>query len=109
MERVRSTVKDNPANHDPLTYLPDGRYSHVLQVQERLSFFRFLLKDGQLWLCAPQARQIWHCLVERAIFVADREACFKWFSKLMGEEPDLDPEVNREFFEAQILQLDLAS
>jgi ubiquitin carboxyl-terminal hydrolase 9/24 len=32
MERVRSTVKDNPANHDPLTYLPDGRYSHVLQV-----------------------------------------------------------------------------
>ncbi len=24
----------------------------------------------------------------------------------MGEEPDLDPEVNREFFEAQILQLD---
>ncbi|KAK4027909.1 probable ubiquitin carboxyl-terminal hydrolase FAF-X [Daphnia magna] len=106
MERVRSTVKDNPANYDPLTHLPDGRYSHVLQVQERLSFLRFLLKDGQLWLCAPQARQIWHCLVERAVFVADREACFKWFSKLMGEEPDLDPEVNREFFEAQILQLD---
>ena len=24
----------------------------------------------------------------------------------MGEEPDLDPDVNREFFEAQILQLD---
>ena len=59
-----------------------------------------------MWLCAPQARQIWHCLVERAIFVADREACFKWFSKLMGEEPDLDPEVNRDFFENQILQLD---
>ena len=30
----------------------------------------------------------------------------KWFSKLMGEEPDLDPEINREFFENNILQLD---
>ena len=38
--------------------------------------------------------------------MADREAWFKWFSKLMGEEPDLDPEVNRDFFENQILQLD---
>jgi ubiquitin carboxyl-terminal hydrolase 9/24 len=32
MERVRSTVKDSPANYDPLTHLQDGRYSHVLQV-----------------------------------------------------------------------------
>ena len=34
--------------------------------------------------------------MERAISVADREACFKRFSKLMDEDPDLDPEVNRE-------------
>jgi hypothetical protein len=32
MERVRSTIKDSPANYDPLTHLQDGRYSHVLQV-----------------------------------------------------------------------------
>lgn len=32
MECVRITVKDNPASYDPLTYLPDERYSHVLQV-----------------------------------------------------------------------------
>ena len=76
------------------------------QVQERLSFLRFLLKDGQLWLCAPQAKQIWNCLAESAVFPHDREACFKWFSKLMGEEPDLDPEINREFFENNILQLE---
>lgn len=42
-------------------------------------FARFLLKDGQLWLCAPQAKQIWKCLAENAVFLCDREACFKWY------------------------------
>ena len=28
-------------------------------------------------------------------FANHREQCFKWFSKLMGDEPDLDPEINR--------------
>lgn len=65
-----------------------------------------MLKDGQLWLCADQAKQIWQCLAENAVFASDREACFKWFSKLMGEEPDLDPGVNNDFFENNILQLD---
>nr|CAD7574966.1 unnamed protein product [Timema californicum] len=64
------------------------------------------LQDGQLWLCADQAKQIWHCLAEEAVFPPDREACFKWFSKLMGEEPDLDPAINKDFFENNILQLD---
>jgi ubiquitin carboxyl-terminal hydrolase 9/24 len=44
-------------------------------------------------------------LAENAVFVHDREACFKWFSKLMGEEPDLDPEINKDFFENNILQV----
>ena len=78
----------------------------MTQVQERLNFLRFLLKDGQLWLCAPQAKQIWNCLAENAVFAEDREACAKWFSKLMGEEPDLDPEINKDFFENNILQLE---
>uniref|UniRef100_A0A673JPZ7 ubiquitinyl hydrolase 1 n=1 Tax=Sinocyclocheilus rhinocerous TaxID=307959 RepID=A0A673JPZ7_9TELE len=66
----------------------------------------FLLKDGQLWLCAPQAKQIWKCLAENAVFLCDREACFKWYSKLMGDEPDLDPDINKDFFENNVLQLD---
>ena len=78
------------------------------QVSERLNFLRFLLRDGQLWLCAPQAKQIWHCLAEEAVFATDREQCFKWFSKLMGDEPDLDPEINRDFFESNLLKLDPA-
>ncbi|XP_049853945.1 probable ubiquitin carboxyl-terminal hydrolase FAF-X isoform X1 [Schistocerca gregaria] len=105
MEKIRNTVKENP-DIDPNNYYPDGRYNHNQQVQERLNFLRFLLKDGQLWLCADQAKQIWKCLAEEAVFPSDREACFKWFSKLMGEEPDLDPAINKEFFEHNILQLD---
>lgn len=61
-----------------------------------------------MWLCAPQAHQIWSCLAERAVFPVDRELCFKWFSKLMGDEPDLDPNINQEFFKQNILQLDPA-
>uniref|UniRef100_A0A672P7L3 ubiquitinyl hydrolase 1 n=1 Tax=Sinocyclocheilus grahami TaxID=75366 RepID=A0A672P7L3_SINGR len=91
---------------DPQTVRAGSRYSHVQEVQERLNFLRFLLKDGQLWLCAPQAKQIWKCLAENAVFLCDREACFKWYSKLMGDEPDLDPDINKDFFESNVLQLD---
>ncbi|XP_071440611.1 ubiquitin carboxyl-terminal hydrolase 9X isoform X2 [Hetaerina americana] len=105
MEKARILFKENP-NLDPNDVYPDRRYNHVQQVQERLNFLRFLLKDGQLWLCAEQAKQIWQCLAEEAAVPSDREACFKWFSKLMGDEPDLDPAINKDFFENNILQLD---
>ncbi|XP_024944100.1 probable ubiquitin carboxyl-terminal hydrolase FAF-X isoform X6 [Cephus cinctus] len=105
MDKLRQLVKENP-DIDANTFMPDRRYNHIMQVQERLNFLRFLLKDGQLWLCADQAKRIWQCLAEQAVFVSDREACFKWFSKLMGEEPDLDPAINKDFFENNILQLD---
>ncbi|XP_059479532.1 probable ubiquitin carboxyl-terminal hydrolase FAF-X isoform X3 [Neocloeon triangulifer] len=107
MDFVRSLLVDNP-KLDPVQYFPDGRYNHPQQIQERLNFLRFLLKDGQLWLCAEQAKQIWQTLAESAAFPSDREACFKWFSKLMGDEPDLDPSFNRQFFENNVLQLDPA-
>ncbi|EPQ01875.1 Putative ubiquitin carboxyl-terminal hydrolase FAF-X [Myotis brandtii] len=93
-------------DYDPQTVKLGSRYSHVQEVQERLNFLRFLLKDGQLWLCAPQAKQIWKCLAENAVYLCDREACFKWYSKLMGDEPDLDPDINKDFFENNVLQLD---
>ncbi|CAG9771327.1 unnamed protein product [Ceutorhynchus assimilis] len=105
MANLRTLYKDRP-ELTAETYMPDGRYPHLLQVQERLNFLRFLLKDGQLWLCADQAKEIWQCLAENAVFPSDREACFRWFSKLMGEEPDLDPGINKDFFESNILQID---
>ncbi|XP_051998079.1 probable ubiquitin carboxyl-terminal hydrolase FAF-X isoform X3 [Xyrauchen texanus] len=105
MENMRQFSKEH-TDFDPQTVRPGSRYSHVQEVQERLNFLRFLLKDGQLWLCAPQAKQIWKCLAENAVFLCDREACFKWYSKLMGDEPDLDPDINKDFFENNVLQLD---
>ncbi|KAG2456362.1 USP9X hydrolase, partial [Polypterus senegalus] len=105
MESMRQFAKDH-TDYDPQTVRVGSRYSHVQEVQERLNFLRFLLKDGQLWLCAPQAKQIWKCLAENAVFLCDREACFKWYSKLMGDEPDLDPDINKDFFENNVLQLD---
>ncbi|KAK7155926.1 hypothetical protein R3I93_010558 [Phoxinus phoxinus] len=105
MENMRQFSKEFPG-FDPQTVRVGSRYSHVQEVQERLNFLRFLLKDGQLWLCAPQAKQIWKCLAENAVFLCDREACFKWYSKLMGDEPDLDPDINKDFFENNVLQLD---
>ncbi|XP_036316314.1 probable ubiquitin carboxyl-terminal hydrolase FAF-X isoform X8 [Pipistrellus kuhlii] len=105
MESMRMYARDHE-DYDPQTVRLGSRYSHVQEVQERLNFLRFLLKDGQLWLCAPQAKQIWKCLAENAVYLCDREACFKWYSKLMGDEPDLDPDINKDFFESNVLQLD---
>ncbi|ELW65826.1 putative ubiquitin carboxyl-terminal hydrolase FAF-X [Tupaia chinensis] len=105
MESMRLYGRDHE-DYDPQTVRLGSRYSHVQEVQERLNFLRFLLKDGQLWLCAPQAKQIWKCLAENAVYLCDREACFKWYSKLMGDEPDLDPDINKDFFESNVLQLD---
>ncbi|XP_069354342.1 ubiquitin carboxyl-terminal hydrolase 9X isoform X2 [Maniola hyperantus] len=104
MDAVRSKLAEE-GEIDWENWLPDGRYPHSAQVHERLSFLRFLLKDGQLWLCAEQAKQIWICLAERPAHLGDREACFRWFSKLMGEEPDLDPNINMHFFRRNIMTL----
>ncbi|XP_067634379.1 probable ubiquitin carboxyl-terminal hydrolase FAF isoform X3 [Eurosta solidaginis] len=105
MDKIRAMIAEMP-NVEPNTLCIDGRYPHNMQIQERLDFLKFLLKDGQLWLCAEQAKQIWHCLAVNAAFPSDREECFRWFGKLMGEEPDLDPGINKDFFENNILQLD---
>ncbi|KAM6149271.1 ubiquitin carboxyl-terminal hydrolase 9X-like [Rhynchocyon petersi] len=93
-------------DYDPQTVRLGSRYTHVQEVQERLNFLRFFLKDGQLWLCAPQAKQIWECLAENAVYLCDREACFKWYSKLMDDETDLDPNTKKDFYENKILELD---
>lgn len=105
INKLRIMVNNMP-NLDPTTFCIDGRYAHTLQIQERLDFLKFLLKDGQLWLCAEQAKQIWNSLAVMAVFPSDREECFRWFGKLMGDEPDLDPGINRDFFENNIMQLD---
>lgn len=105
LERVRRHVATRQWLK-PNDVILDGRYPHPQQIQERLDFLKFLLKDGQLWLCADQAKLIWECLAVNAVFATDREECFRWFGKLMGDDPDLDPGINRNFFEENCLKLD---
>jgi ubiquitin carboxyl-terminal hydrolase 9/24 len=105
MDKIHELVKTNKSLK-PMEIMLDKRYPHPQQIQERLDFLKFLLKDGQLWLCADQAKQIWQCLAVNAAFPSDREECFRWFGKLMGDEPDLDPGINKDFFENNVLQLD---
>ncbi|XP_065177789.1 probable ubiquitin carboxyl-terminal hydrolase FAF-X isoform X1 [Sycon ciliatum] len=106
MESVRVRVGVKVDELDPDVYSPDGRYTHVAHLQERLNFIRYVLRDGQLWLVGRQAQQIWKCLAENAVFPADRGICFRWFSKLLGDEPDLDPESTCGFMEENVLKLD---
>lgn len=101
-------VKTAIVKYEALTHHTINNIFSCMSTFNSILFCRFLLKDGQLWLCAEQAKQIWQCLAENAVFASDREACFKWFSKLMGDEPDLDPGINKDFFENNILQLDPA-
>jgi ubiquitin carboxyl-terminal hydrolase 9/24 len=97
---------ENPHTTDPESVLPDGRYNHVIQIQERLNFMKYLLKEGALWLLEPQAESVWRCLAQNSIFDCDREYCFKWFSKLMHDDPDLEPDMIKKIFEDYITQLD---
>lgn len=105
MDRIRLLLQAAP-DVQAENLMLDGRFPHQQQIQERLDFLKFVLKDGQLWLCSDQAKQIWQCLAVNAAFSSDREECFRWFGKLMGDEPDLDPGINKDFFENNILQLD---
>ena len=76
------------------------------QVQERLSFIRFIQHESNSYLGIDHAKPIWQSLAENAIFPIDREMCFKWFSDLMNEDYDLAPKYRRSFFEEAILKLD---
>ena len=105
MQKMKLYSNENP-QYNP-NYVKEGsRYTHLQQVEERLDFLCFVLKDGQLWLCLAQAEDIWDSLTEKSVYREDRQCCFRWFSKLMSDEPDLDPEISENFFACKILTLD---
>lgn len=63
--------------------MPDGRYPHAAQVHERLSFLRFLLKDGHLWLCAEQVMVISH--ISKWFNLHSVYNIFNWLNTIIGE------------------------
>jgi ubiquitin carboxyl-terminal hydrolase 9/24 len=86
----------------------DGRFNHSTQIHERLNFLKYILKEGELFLNADQAETIWKCLALSSAFEVDREICFKWYSKLMSDDPFLDPEIITSFFVNYVTKLDPA-
>lgn len=97
IRKVRQVLDNNP-EQDPELLCLDGRFNHHMQLQNRLDFIRFALKDGQLWLGHQQALMVWESLAENPAFPSDRDACFKWFAKLVSDEPDIEPETAKKIF-----------
>jgi ubiquitin carboxyl-terminal hydrolase 9/24 len=83
---------------EPEALFVDGRFSHTQQLMARLDFVRFALKDGQLWLGHQQALMMWESLVEKPAFASDRDTCFRWFAKLVSDEPDIEPDTVKKLF-----------
>ena len=105
-ENIRRLASNQADNLDPEAIFPDDGLNHITQIQERLDFMKYLLKEGQLWLCSSQAETIRKCLAQNSVFKCDRDICFKWFSKLMPEDPDQEPDMNKTFFVNYITKLD---
>ncbi|CAF4473380.1 unnamed protein product, partial [Didymodactylos carnosus] len=81
MKNARIYKEDSKATI-PEDYYPDGRFNHIQQIQERLSFLKFILKEGHLYLMADYSKSIWKCLAEEAAYPNDRELCFRWFAEV---------------------------
>lgn len=110
MEFIRNTFVNGEQVIDPNFVYDNRRFTHLQEVMERLNFLKFILQEGQLWLCINQAIEIWDCLARNAICKEDTQICFRWFTSLVDQNHDfdLDPETFGQFFETNILKLDPA-
>ncbi|KPM09325.1 hypothetical protein QR98_0078590 [Sarcoptes scabiei] len=106
MNWMRSLFDSKSYDIDPNVPFEKRRFSHYTEIIERLDFLKFFLQEGRLWLSLKNAQEIWSCLTTEAIFPADRQICFQWFSSLMGYDSDLNPETYSLFFETNIIELD---
>ncbi|XP_040571248.1 ubiquitin carboxyl-terminal hydrolase 9Y [Lepeophtheirus salmonis] len=77
-----------------------------IEVREHLEFIGFILKHGSLWLLEAPAKRIWKSLIEESHLEEVRDACFEWFLYLMNNEPDINPEHVKSFFDNCIIQMD---
>lgn len=110
MEFMRNNFSKSNHHFDPRVIYSDRRFSHFFEVFDRLNFLKFILQEGQLWLCIYQANEVWNCLARNALCKEDTQVCFRWFTSLVEQnhESDLDPETFGQFFEMNILKLDPA-
>ncbi|CAF0890240.1 unnamed protein product [Adineta ricciae] len=104
MDNVRRHQDENKIL-PPEDFYPDGRFNHNYQIHERLTFLKFILKDGRQYLGAENMKQIWLCLAERPIYSQDREQCFRWFADII-DDVGFESRSGKEFFQNQFMKLD---
>ena len=111
MSRARQFYVDHPYE-SPEDVLLDDRYSHAQQIEERLNFLTFWIQNGKRNLLAPQVNLLWKSLYVDAADFSDKLTCWEWFSERIGEAKgdasDLDPDILKDFFINNILQMDPA-
>jgi ubiquitin carboxyl-terminal hydrolase 9/24 len=106
MENARKYKEESKLNlSSPEEYYSDGRFNHNQQIQERLNFLKFTLKEGRLYLFAEHSKMIWTCLAEQAVYPNDREQCFRWFAEIIDED-DFEPKAAKDFFQNHLMKLE---
>ncbi|CAL1529935.1 unnamed protein product [Lymnaea stagnalis] len=88
------------------TTMVDGRYPHSDYISTHLSFLRYVLQAGDLYLVWNRARDIWTTLgANQKACEWDRETCYEWFR--LGIT-DLDIDTQNQMFQKMILSIDPA-
>ena len=105
MNKARHHQFDHPTV-SPEKFRLDKHYSHFQQLDTRLRFILFWLKDGGLYLASSHAKTIWSCLFDHTTLASDKKACLEWFEELMAGEADLERECHQDFFDSRILKMD---
>ncbi|KAF2883782.1 hypothetical protein ILUMI_22368 [Ignelater luminosus] len=99
INKIKSCLVDDPK------FIIDGHYTHNQQVEERLEFLSFLLKEGRQAISLNQSVEIWKSLIENPVSRSDHTLCLEWFEKLLSQGQDLDPVSVNIIFVNKILTL----
>ncbi|CAF5163366.1 unnamed protein product [Rotaria magnacalcarata] len=89
----------------PEDYYPDGRFNHNQQINERLVFLKFILKEGRMNLCFDFTKMLWITLAEQPVYPSDREQCFRWFAEII-DEVGFDFKTGKDFFQNHFMKLE---
>lgn len=84
---------------------PHTIHGHLTEIQLRLTFIKYILSEGQLYLDYADAVLIWEHLICPGVPDV-REIGFNWFKNIMGQEPDLSIKNIHKFFTKHMLTMD---
>ncbi|CAF1148229.1 unnamed protein product [Rotaria sordida] len=105
MDNARQYREETKKILPPEDYYPDGRFNHNQQINERLVFLKFILKEGRQYLGLDLMKMIWISLAEQAVYPYDREQCFRWFAEII-DEVGFDFKAGKEFFQNHFMKLE---